>query len=327
MAAVAVAPLIGPVPAAAQWIADDPMPPQAAARVAARHGFTGLAAPRLVGDVYIVPAIDEDGARVRLVIDAYNGRILRPLGASAELAPPRPVRRLRPWDYTPAPEAGEDGWEREPVERSRERRWSREELVPPRPIGRAPSSEPPLSREAVIDLDRERLEASRERGVEREQRPAPATRGELSRRAASVEPPLREPVGPTRPRMAAPSTPAPSVETPARPAEAKPTPKAAKPAATAAVPAPAVPKDESPPVSPTAPAGASEKPASPAQAPAAQQPSPGPQPAKAETAEQPAATASAPASKVRVIGGVTPVVPQSPTAEEGSSSEPSKVAQ
>lgn len=325
IATMIAASLLAPAPAAAQWFRDEPMPPQAVARIVARQGFTGFAPPRLAGDVYVVQAIDEDGARVRLVIDAYSGRILRPLTASRDIEPPRPARRLRPWDYTPEPDVEE---ERE-VERYRERRWSREDLVPPRPIGRAPSSDLPLSREAEIDLDRETVEPFRPRAIEREQRPEP--RGEPPRRAARVEPPAREPAAPARPRAApaSPAAPAPSVQTPARPAETKPE---GKPAATAAVPAPAAPKEDVPPATPAAPARADKaEPATPA--PAALQPAPAQQPPAAQATatqktEQPAETGSTPPSKVRVIGGVAPVVPQnSAAAEEGSASEPSKIGQ
>ena len=180
MAGFVAAPLLAPAPVAAQLFAEDPMPPGAAARIAARHGFTGLSMPRLAGDVYIVQAIDEDGARVRLVIDAYSGRLLRPRGASVELAPPRPGRRLRPWDYTPDDEEAE---ERAPVERFGDRRWSRDTLVPPRPIGRERPPELPLSREAEIDLDREPAQSFRPPPVERERRPNEA-RSEPTRRAA-----------------------------------------------------------------------------------------------------------------------------------------------
>jgi hypothetical protein len=316
IAAMAAAPLLGSAPAAAQWFQDDPMPPQAVARIVARHGFTAFSPPRLAGDVYVVQAIDDDGARVRLVVDAYNGRILRPLGAAAELAPPRPARRLRPWDYTP--EFEED---REPVERFRGPRFGREDLVPPRSIGRVPRDGVPLSREAEIDLDREAVEPFRGPDVGREQR-----RGEPPRRAARVEQPA-SPAQPARPR-AAPASPAPVVETPARPAEAKADAKPdtkpdTKPAATAAAPTPAVPTEAvSPATSVAAPPSPTEKPepARPAQA-AEAKPSAAAQPAA------PAATASEPPPKVRIIGGVAPVVPQNPAAvEEGASSEPSKIA-
>ncbi len=70
--------------------------------------------------------------------------------------------------------------------------------------------------------------------------------------------------------------------------------------------------------------------ARPAQAPAArQQPAPAKQPPAQQTAAQadtPNTTTGAP-GKVRVIGGVAPVVPQKSGAEEGATSEPSKIAQ
>ena len=318
MAGFVAAPLLAPAPVAAQLFAEDTMPPGAAARIAARHGFTMLSMPRLAGDVYIVQAIDEDGARVRLVIDAYSGRLLRPRGASVELAPPRPGRRLRPWDYTPDDEEAE---ERAPVERFGDRRWSRETLVPPRPIGRERPPEPPLSREAEIDLDREPAQSFRPPPVERERRPS-ETRSEPTRRAAA-------PAQAVRPRetdRASPSAPTPVVETPAPPAASE---AGKKPDATAALPTP----NDEPASAASAPrAAAEERPdkARPAQAPAARQP---PAPAKQPPAQQTAAQADTPNTtsgtpgKVRVIGGVAPVVPQKSGAEEGATSEPSKIAQ
>ena len=331
MAGFVAAPLLAPAPVAAQLFAEDPMPPGAAARIAARHGFTGLSMPRLAGDVYIVQAIDEDGARVRLVIDAYSGRLLRPRGASVELAPPRPGRRLRPWDYTPDDEEAE---ERAPVERFGDRRWSRDALVPPRPIGRERPPELPLSREAEIDLDREPAQSFRPPPVERERRPNEA-RSEPTRRAARIDPSAPEAAAPAqaaRPRgtdRASPSAPASVVETPAPPAasEAGKNPDG-KPDATAALPTP---NDEPAPASAPR-AAAEERPekARPAQAPAARQQ---PAPAKQLPAQQTAAQADTPNTatgapgKVRVIGGVAPVVPQKSGTEEGATSEPSKIAQ
>jgi hypothetical protein len=324
-AAIVAAPLLAAAPAAAQWFADDPMPPRAAARIAARHGFTGLTPPRLAGDVYILQAIDEDGARVRLVIDAYSGRILRPRGASVELAPPRPARRLRPWDYTP--DDAEVDEEREPVERFEDRRWSRETLVPPRPIGRERPPELPLSREAEIDLDREPAPSVRPGAVERERRPTEMRR-EPPRRAARIDQTVPEAAPAQAPRAraadrASPPTPPPAVETPAPTAGAeagkKPDPK---PEATAALPAPT---DEPAPASALA-AEPSNK-ARPAQAPAARPPEPAKQPPAQQTAAQAETPDTTGASgKVRVIGGVAPVVPQKPGAEEGATSEPSKIA-
>jgi hypothetical protein len=227
------------------------------------------------------------------------------------------MRRLRPWDYTPAPE-DENEVEREPVERFRAPRLGREDLVPPRPVGRVPPSDLALSRDAEIDLDREFDEPSRGPGPQREQRPLPSVRGEPNRRAARIEQPAREPAGPAqaRPRGAertaptSPAAPAPVVETSAPPVQAK-------PETTAAVPPPLVPKSEPPRTTPAA------QPRAEAVAPDKQAK---PQPPAA--AAPPAATAStSPPPKVRVIEGVTPVVPQNTApAEPGSSSEPSTIA-
>jgi hypothetical protein len=331
LASVVAAPLLGATPALAQWFSDPPLPPQTIARIVARHGFTGFSPPRLAGDVYILQAIGEDGARVRLVVDAYSGRILRPLGAAAEAAPPRPVHRLRPWDYAPVPEDEDDDdedEEREPSDRFRGPRLGREDLVPPRPIGRAPSPDLPLSREAEIDLDREPVPPFRSPSVEREQRPASPLRTEPARKAARIEAPARQGAGPTapaRPRPAdratpaSPAAPAPVVETP-QPPEVK---TDAKPAATAAVPAPGLAKEEAPPPAPAAPARTQEaaKPDGSGQAPV----SAPKQAADAQaTSGQPPATASAsPAPTVRVIEGVTLIQPQSPApADKGPWRDP-----
>ena len=326
MAMAAAAPLLGAMPAAAQWFGEEPMPPQAIARIAARHGFTGFAPPRLAGDVYIVNAVTADGARVRLVIDAFNGRILRPLGAAQELTPPRSVGRLRPWDYTP-----DEDFEDEPrrPERFRGPRDS-EDLLPPRPIGRPPAFGERASRERDIDADREYIEPYRLPGAERPLRSEPPLRMEPSpeRRSARVGEPAREPnlVAPARPRgpnrAGSPpaATPAPAVEAP------EPQPEA-KPAATAAVPTPAV-----QPSDPPAPAAPASAPPGPAPGASGSDSQAKPQPAAPRAppaAAAPAATAStSPPSKVRVIEGVTPVLPQSTApADKGSMSEPSTLAQ
>src|SRR5690348_12036809 len=73
--------LLSTTPAAAQWFGlfggDDPLPPPRISRMLARQGFQDLSRPRFAGDVYIVHAISPMGTRVRLVVDAFDGTIVR----------------------------------------------------------------------------------------------------------------------------------------------------------------------------------------------------------------------------------------------------------
>jgi hypothetical protein len=313
IAAAAAAPLLMAAPASAQWFGDPVMPPRAIGRIVMQQGYSGFSPPRLAGDVYIVNAIDQDGARVRLVIDAYDGRILRPVRSVEELAPPR---RARPRDDAAWPEADDD------IERDGgrfgTRRPAREALVPPRSIGREPLE--PLPRQARIDLDREPSEAP---SLGREQRPTAAVRKEPApeRPTARVEQPARQaatPAKPSRPREAARPAPAvtPAVPVPIEPPKPEP---AAKPTTTAAAPAPAAPKETGS-TTPAAPAPAIE----PAKAEASR---PREAAAPPQPAPQPAATASASGAPVRVIGGVTPVLPQSSASPQKPSSEPNTTVQ
>ena len=312
IAVAAAAPLLASAPASAQWFGDAVMPPQAIARIVMRNGFSGFSPPRLAGDVYIVHAIDEDGARVRLVIDAHDGRILRPVRSVEEFAPPR---RLRPRDEAASPEIEYED-EREYMGRFGTTRPGREALVPPRSTGREPLEA--LPREAEIDVDREPFGAP---SVSHEERPAPAVRNESApkRRSVRVEPPAPAagpPTKPDRPRgvvrqapAVTPATPEPVVEAP----KLNPT---ANATTTAAVPAPAVPK-ETRPATPAAPAPAIET-----AKPDASRPPEASQPRQTSAASPPAETASASRAPVRVIEGVTPILPQnSASTEKGPSGE------
>jgi hypothetical protein len=316
ISAVAAAPLLASVPAAAQWFGEGLVAPRAVARIVMQEGYSGFSPPRLAGDVYIVHAVDVDGARVRLVIDAHDGRILRPVRSVEQFAPPR---RLRPQDEASAEVEYEI--EREDAGRFGTRRMEREALVPPRSIGREPSDA--LPREAGLDLDREPA-ASREPPAVR-QEPAP------KRKTVRVEQPARQAATPAKPaRSREANRPAPAV-TPPAPAPVVDAPKpqpAATPATTAAAPAPAV-LSESAPATPAAPAPAIEaakpepnRPAEASGAKAAEPPEAKPAAEKAK-APQPAATASASGGPVRVIEGVTPV----PAPAKGASNEPNSAIQ
>jgi hypothetical protein len=300
VAAVAAAPLLASAPAAAQWsqwFGDGVMPPRAIGRIVMREGFSGFSPPRLAGDVYIVHAIDEDGERVRLVIDAYDGRILRPVRRVERLAPSRPLERVRPRDE-------DDDIEREDIEPRRPS--ERDAFLPPRPVPRVSPLDDPFSREARIETP----------SIRPEPQPAPsAKRPDANRRASRLEPPARESAPPTsrakqrdavRPNAGTtPAAPPPVVGAP-KPDQAG----EAQPSITAAVPTPAAPKEMAP-ASPAAPAA--EPARRPDARPASAEQPPAPPPARAahmQPAAQPAATASASGGPVRVIEGVTPILPQ-----------------
>jgi hypothetical protein len=303
LVAVAAAPLLMPTSALAQWFGDGIMPPQAIGRIVMRQGFSEFSPPRLAGDVYIVHAVDEDGARVRLVIDAYNGRILRPLRAVERVAPSRPLERMRPQD-------DEDGIEREyiaprrPPNVERDTDWEREALVPPRSIPRGSPPDRSFPREARIDPPT----------MTPEPQARPAKKPAPNRRTSRVEQPAREigaPAGrkPHETRRSNPATvpaaPAPVVEAP------KPGPAADTGSAPSAAVTPPAAPNEAAAVTPSAPRAAIEpaKPPETATVEASQETNLAP-PAQVQPAPQPAPTASASGAPVRVIEGVTPILPQ-----------------
>jgi hypothetical protein len=336
---IIVVPLLA-APASAQWFYEGIIPPHAIGRIVMRHGYSGFSPPRLAGDVYIVHAVDVDGARVRLVIDAHDGRILRPVRAVERLAPPRRVERVRPREY-------EVEIEREYVRRPRSWGPTREALLPPQPI---PEDEP------IVDLRSREAEVDPRRG-ERAPAPSGVDKPVPKSRAARAEQPAREPsASGSRTKQREAARPAPAV-TPAAPAPVveapKPAPAAdAKPAATAAAPAPAAPKETAPAApSPVVEAPKPEQPAeakpavtAAAPAPAAPvetapstpaAPAPTIEPAKPEAAkpeasqsaaaqsQSAAVTPSTPRTNVRVIQGVIPVPGESTTdTDKDSSTEP-----
>jgi hypothetical protein len=283
------------------------MPPREIGRIVMRQGLSGFSPPRLAGDVYIVHAIDEDGARVRLVINAYDGRILRPVRAverdapSERLAPSRPIERVRPWD-------DEDDIEREDIRPRRP--WERDALLPPRPVPRVSPLDDSFSREARIEG----------RSIRPEPQPAPsAKRPDPNRRASRVEPPARESAAPTSRAKQRDAVRPNAGTTPAAPPPVVGAPKLdrageAGSSVTAAVPTPSAPKE-------TTPASLAAPPvAEPAKRPEVQT-SEQPSAAAAQTAQtqpeaQPAPTTSASGGPVRVIEGVTPVLPQDSASPE-----------
>jgi hypothetical protein len=299
LAMVSCAALSGP--AAAQWerpYEDGPgleapddgdamVPPQRVMRWVARQGYTDLTRPRLNGSVYVLDGTGSDGTRMRFTVDAYDGELIssRPLGRVAG-AVPEPG--LRPPGLIPrggAPEFGEAPLPPGVIQRRGGPEYEEGALMPP---GVMPRRGGPEYDDGALMPPRggppEYGEAA-PRGVRPPLAGAPLPG---PRQAMRDDPPVSAP--PIASAGPAPSgvyglNPGAKPEGAARPAP--------KPRATAAAPAP-------------------KAPAAPRAAPAA------PSPSTAKPAAAPQAEASAgapPRGPVRVIEGVTPVLPKT----EGSS--------
>jgi hypothetical protein len=315
---VALAALLGSplaVPAAAQGFSDRILSPDAVERALERRGFLDLDRPRLRDDVYVVTGVNPRGDRVRLVIDAFNGDVVSRDRLEEALRPPRDV----------GPDFGErrSRFRPDSVERRYEE-YDEEDLPPGRRLGRIeiePGELPPPP------VERFAPPIERPAGIERP--------------AASVER-----AAPRQPRRAEPIPPPPSSEPPkerrtaaaptdaAKPREAAPVSVSPKPSPvkTGLAPQPATDAKTSPAPQPPADAKTSPAPQPPAEAKTASVP----QPAETKTlpTPQPAAeakTREGPARTVRVIEGVTPILPQggaaAKPAEPATPAAPSAVAQ
>lgn len=275
IAAAVGAALLFAIPATAQILPygqeDEPLPPPTISRMLLRRGYEPVGRPRFQGDVYMVQALSPSGARVRLMVDAYNGSIIRSTRLDDDLGPVRPRGR----EYL-----------------DREVDLDLLDDVPPR----ASRPQPQFEDET---LRTERARPHPGDGPARAQRP----QAEPERKAARNEPPGRAPEGAAPSRRgtqpaapaAAPAAPGPVVDKPKQEQPAAP-----KPAATAAAPAPA-PKQDAPAATPPAPPPAEAAKPEPAKA----------APAKTaeKSGEEKPATAG-PSQPVRVIEGVTPIIPQ-----------------
>jgi hypothetical protein len=248
--------IISPAPGQAQWFGygDAPIPPGAIVRSLIRQGFIDIGAPRFDGSVYVVDGINARGARVRLVIDGYDGAVLSRIRLERPIMPPRDV----------GPSRGRAG---DPFEEEADA------FDPPRP---APWTERYDPREAELPRRVERLGPVPDRKTARAEPPSVRNPGAPTQ---SVRPAESEP-----PRVAPAAPPSEAAEPKARPAD--------KPSSRAAVAPSASSKPEAKPVSPAAPKPKADQP-------------------KSSGAPEPKAT-EAPASSrsVRVIEGVTPVLPQ-----------------
>jgi hypothetical protein len=76
-AAFGVILLASATPASAQLFADDVIHPVEILDYLYGSGYSNVRRPRLRGDVYVVVATDDNGRRVQLAIDAYDGRLLQ----------------------------------------------------------------------------------------------------------------------------------------------------------------------------------------------------------------------------------------------------------
>ena len=250
---------------------DEPLPPPTISRMLLRRGYEPLGRPRFQGDVYMVQALSPSGARVRLMVDAYNGSIIRSMRIDEDLGPVLPRGR----DY-PDREVDLDQLDDVPPRASRPQPQFEDETLRSGRLQPQPGNEPP-----------------------RAQRPQPerkAARSETQGRAPVAPAPSRRSAQPAAPATT-PAAPAPVVE---KPKEDPPVHD--KPAATAAAPAPS-PKEDMPAAAAPAPAPLPVEAARPAPA----------KPEAARTAEKTVedkpATAG-PSQAVRVIEGVTPILPQ-----------------
>ena len=282
-------------PVAAQWAAsDEPLPARGIVMRLQRQGFSAISYPRFDGSAYTVEATGPWGARVRLVIDAFDGDAIARRRIEEGIVPPLDVgpRRLGRADSFDVPVEVEPprrrygGADRPPwaVEEPRRERMERspfpDEALPRRErVERSPFPDQALPRPERVERPpfpentlprRERLEPPAER-------------------KARVDPaPIGRPASPPVSRAPSAATPASPVETTPAPA---PTVEAARPATPAEGPSPSA---------------VTRAPAPLAEPKPAVVPSP---PAQANAAA-PNAGASAepsPPRTVRVIEGVTPV--------------------
>lgn len=131
---------------------DELIPPGVAARNARAAGYRPIAPPRLVGQNWVIEAVNFDGLRVRVIVDGYSGRVIGARFVSAPAQPrfdddlrPRRESRVDPRpDDSRLAELGEPRAEPRPARPPREQRTARLMPVPtPRPAIDAPAGIPP----------------------------------------------------------------------------------------------------------------------------------------------------------------------------------------
>jgi hypothetical protein len=218
-------PFYGPPPAPDEA----PLSPREIMRAARDQGFVPLARPVRNRDVYVLEAQDQYGRGVRLIMDAYEGTIVRRFEARRS-APPAPAirREAQPWE----PEQAQP-WERRQARPPRSNA-PRQSARPPRPSegprvieGVGPPSAPPSP-----DAQRERP-SPRVQTPTRRERPVPPPSASPAHPPMSVPPrgqdaPQAEPPRSSAPGAEVPSAipPPPIVSAPPVPAQRAPTPQA-----------------------------------------------------------------------------------------------------
>lgn len=213
-----------------------PIPPRAIAAGLQRRGYSPLARPRLTGDVYVVDAVTPRGEEVRLVVDAFDGRVVDRSRIAEALVPPRNVGR------DPGAEAYPSGPPEMPMgPPPARRRAARVEPPPPGPI--APSLDAPIEVTPGAPLT-----APAPAPVVQQPLPPPSPEPKATAAIAAPPPPAAAPVPAAGPRLeesAKPArsragTPASARSAPAPAPEAKPAPEKAPSVAAAASPPPSV---------------------------------------------------------------------------------------
>ncbi|HYF55154.1 MAG TPA: hypothetical protein VEA41_12925 [Salinarimonas sp.] len=130
-AALALSP-VAVAPALAQFAVGPPLTGRQVMQLLARRGFEPLSGARFNGDAYVVDALSPRGAPVRLVIDAYDGAVIRRVRLDAP--------RRGPYGDGPPPWQRPDEGPGDEIEEAPAR-------PAPRPSRPAPSArvEPPLA--------------------------------------------------------------------------------------------------------------------------------------------------------------------------------------
>ena len=308
-------------PAAAQvGFGAAPLPPQAVVRALMREGYLEIGRPRFTGAEYVIHGVDPRGLRVRVVVDAFDGALV----SRTVLDAPRPremPERFERWG-DPRFEGPRGDPRFEDRRGFEDRRAGR--LLPPSDIpdgrfDRGPVFEDEWDEPMEVTplpapgFGRGPDRAGRiEPGFEPPVRGEPPARGEPPVRAeppARAEPPRSAARPEGQPRPAAPAARAATPDAPpaqSRPAEPVPAPPAATPREAAPATEPARPTRQAAPAAPA-------KPPAPAAAPPAPKPAAeSPPPAETKAAESAPAPRqeSSPPRQVRVIEGVTPVLPK-----------------
>lgn len=294
--AAAAAAVLGSAPAAAQF--SRPLPPAAIVSALRDRGFEDFSRLRLDGTTYRLDATNRRGERVALVVDAYDAEILERAFRDRDdaILPPRDVgprtsRSLPPGRYDQRPPL-DDGLPPldDQDEEEEESRAGLDDLpVVPAPIYR--ESLPPQQDFGTRDPGPRELGArdlgSSNLGPQELSplgRPAPVdTLGEPVRREAERAPPPPR----TNP-LALPD------RVPEAPAPRTATPGVQGPSSTSSRPAPGVAPVPRAPAGPVAATPAAPKPPA----------------AEPKPEQKNAGAAPAPRSTVRIIGGVTPVIPR-----------------